>query len=102
MKPYAVVKIAGKQYKISEDDKVVVDKLDPKGSEVDVLLYVDGKTVKVGKPYLKDVSVKFKVLEDKVTEKIAVFKYKAKSRYRKRFGQKSEYSRILIENITSK
>jgi len=99
MTKYAIIKIQGHQYKVSEKDEILVDriseKIDPK-----VLLFVDGDKVKVGKPELKDVSVKIKKLEDVKGDKLTVFKYKAKSRYRKVRGFRPQLTKILIEKIS--
>ncbi len=99
---YAVVKIGGRQYKISEGEEFLVDKLkDPKKIEVQTLLIADGDKVKVGKPALDGVSVKFKVVEELVKgEKIDVYKFKAKSRYRKHTGFRPQYTKLLVEKIS--
>lgn len=80
----------------------MVDKLsDIKKIDPEVLLFVDGATVKVGKPTLSDVKIKIKVLtEIEKGKKIDVLKYKAKSRYRKKIGFRPKYSRLLIEKIS--
>lgn len=103
MDKYAVVKLAGKQYQVSEGKEILVDKLiDPKKFDVDVLLFVDGETVKVGKPTLTDVKVGFKVVtEIEKGEKVEIYKFKAKSRYRKHTGFRPKYTRLLVEKITS-
>ena len=101
MKKYAIIKLQGHQYQVSESDEILVDKM-PKGKELEVLLFVDGEKIKVGKPILKDVSVKIKVVNEEKGDKIKVFKYKSKSRYRKKKGFRAQYTRILIEKISSK
>ena len=79
---YTVIRIGGKQYKVSEGEEVLVDKLaDTKKVESEVLLFVDDGKVKVGKPVLKDVKVRVKVVtEMEKGQKIEVYKFKAKSR----------------------
>ena len=101
MKKYAIIKLQGHQYQVSEKDEILVDKL-PEGKEPEVLLFVDGDKVKVGKPVLKDVTVKIKVVNEEKGDKIKVFKFKSKSRYRRHRGFRPQYSRILIEKISSK
>ena len=84
---YAVVKTGGKQYKVTEGDVLVVEKLDAEvGSEValDVLMLVDGENVVIGKPVVADAKVKAKVVEHGKGDKIIVFKYKPKKNYRKK------------------
>ena len=99
---YAVIKFQGHQYKVYEGDEVLVDKIsDIKKIEPDVLLFVDGEAVKVGKPVLKDVKIKIKVLmEVEKGKKIHGLKYKAKSRYRKHWGFRPKYTRLLIEKLS--
>ena len=101
---YAVIRIGGKQYKAQEGKEILVDKLaDPKKLEPEVLLFVDGEKTKVGKPVVKDVTVKIKVVtEMEKGEKLEIYKFKAKSRYRKHIGFRPQYSRLLVEKITTK
>ncbi|MFC1624994.1 50S ribosomal protein L21 [Patescibacteria group bacterium] len=101
MSKYAVIKIQGHQYQVSEKDEILVDKITNK-VEPEVLLYVDDGKVKIGKPNLKDVTVKIKKIEDLKGDKIMVFKYKSKSRYRKKRGFRPQYTKLLIEKISSK
>jgi len=101
MKKYAIIKFQGHQYQVSEKDELLVDKISD-DSQPEVLLLVDGEKVKVGKPVLKDVVVKYKVLNEEKGEKVKVFKFKSKSRYRRHRGFRPQYSRILIEKISSK
>jgi large subunit ribosomal protein L21 len=99
---YAVIRIGGKQYKIFEGEEILVDKLlDPKKLDAEVLLFADGEKVNVGKPVLKNVKVALKVLaEVEKGEKIDVYKFKAKSRYRKHIGFRAQYTRLLVEKIS--
>jgi large subunit ribosomal protein L21 len=102
MAKYAVVRIGGKQYKAEEGKEILVDKLaDPKKLEPEVLLFVDGEKAKVGKPTLKDVKISLKVVtEVEKGEKIDVYKFKAKSRYKKHTGFRSQHTRLLVEKIS--
>lgn len=101
MAKYAVIRIKGHQYKVSEKDEILVDYLKGEKSVAEVLLVADGEKVTVGKPLVKSVSVKLKVLgEMEKGQKIEVFKYKAKSRYRKHTGFRPKYSRLLVEKIS--
>ena len=99
---YAVIRIQGHQYKVFEREEILVDKISDTGKiDPEVLLFVDGTTVKVGKPTLSDVKIKIKVLtEVEKGKKIDVLKYKAKSRYRKHIGFRPKYTRLLIEKIS--
>lgn len=102
IKKYAVIRFADRQYLVEEGKEILVDKLtDPKKVDPEVLLFVEEEKVEVGKPVLKDVKVKIKVLtEVEKGEKVRIFKYKSKSRYRKRAGFRPQYTRLLIEKIS--
>lgn len=101
MAKYAVVRIAGHQYKVEEGQEILVDKLqDPKKIVSEVLLMVDGDKVEVGAPVLKDAKISLKVLKDmEKGEKIEVKKYKAKSRYRRHTGFRPQFTRLAVEKI---
>ena len=98
---YAVVWIGGRQYKVSEGDEILVDKLSNSKIDPKVLLVSDEEEISLGKPSLPGTRVKVKLLkEEEKGKKIKVFKYKAKSRYRKHMGFRPVYSRLLIEKIS--
>ncbi len=100
MEKYAVVKIKGKQYKVAEGQEVLVDKIGEDKVVADILLYKNGSDIKIGKPLVEDVKISFKILADEEKgEKIHVFKYKSKSRFRKHTGFRPKYSRILVEKL---
>lgn len=96
---YAVVRINGKQYKVSEREEILVDKLVDQMIEPEVLLVRDEKGVKVGDPVVKGAKVVLKKLGDEKGEKIHVFKYKAKSRYRRKIGSRPNYTRLQVVSI---
>ncbi len=102
---YAVIKTGGKQYRVSAGDVLEIAKLpEPKDSAVtfeEVLLLVSDSTVKIGKPTLPSVKVRAKLLEQKKGEKIDVYKFKAKSRYRRKTGFRALLSKVVIEKIES-
>lgn len=99
---YAVVKIQGKQYRVSEGEELLVDKIIDKKVVPEVLLISEDGKVRIGKPRVEGGEVKFKILsEQEKGEKIDVFKYKAKSRYRKKIGFRPLYTKLLVEKISS-
>lgn len=101
MAKYVVVRIKGHQYRVSEGESILVDKLGKEDPKVEVLMIVNDNKVEVGKPIVKDANLKLKVLDAEVKgEKIKVFKYKPKSRYRKTRGFRSRLSRVVIEKIS--
>ena len=101
---YAVVKFSGKQYKVSEGDVIDVDRilnLKPKDKiEIpEVLLFVSGSNITLGKPLVKRVKVEGTVMEHLRGEKIRVAKFKAKVRYRRTAGHREMLTRLKIEQI---
>ena len=100
MKDYAVIRIKGNQYKVSPGDEILVAGDADEKVKADVLLLVKNGKVVIGKPSISGHSLKFKKVADKVKgEKIEVFKYKAKSRYRKKMGFRSISTKLLVEEI---
>lgn len=98
---YAVIRIQGKQYRVSEGDEILVGRMSDLKIQPEVLLVADGEKVKVGKPVVKDSKVKVKVLSElEKGEKVEVYKFKAKSRYRRHTGFRAQYTRLLIEKIS--
>lgn len=98
---YAVIRLQGKQYKVSEGEEILVDKMNDLKVTPEVLLVADGDNVKVGKPLVKDAKVTIKVVKDlEKGEKIEVYHFKAKSRYKKHTGFRPQFTRVLVEKIS--
>ena len=100
---YAIIKTGGKQYRVQEGDNIFVEKLD---ADVDsnvvfdqVLAVVNDGDVKVGAPVVEGAKVTAKVLAQGKEKKILVFKYKAKSNYRRRQGHRQPFTKVAIEKI---
>ena len=100
---YAIIQTGGKQYRVSEGDVVSIEKLTAaEGEEVvfdQVLTVVSDGDIKIGKPVVEGAKVTAKVVEHGKGEKILVFKYKAKSNYRKRQGHRQPYTKVEISKI---
>jgi len=97
----AIIRINSKQFEVSEGQELKVDRLDEK-PDVSVLFYSEDQEVLIGKPELKNVTVTFKVLEDKKDKKIMVKRFKAKSRYHKVRGHRQPISLVKIDKIIRK
>ncbi len=99
----AVIKTGGKQYIVKKGDKIKIEKLkEAQGQEVvfdQVLLVEKAKKVKIGTPFVEGAKVTGKVLEHGKGEKIIVFKYKPKKRYRKKQGHRQPYTKVEITKI---
>lgn len=102
MDKFAVIRITGKQYRITEGEEILVDKInDLEKVEPEVLLVADGDKVEVGTPVLKKAKVTVKVLAElEKGVKVDIFKYKSKSRERRHVGFRAQYTRLLIEKIS--
>ena len=102
----AVVIISGKQYKVSQDTKLFVNRLDAKeGSKIsfdNVLLLDNGKKTVVGTPNVKGASVEAKVIKHLKDDKVIVFKKKRRKGYRVKNGHRQELSEILVEKVLEK
>lgn len=100
---YAVIETGGKQYKIQEGDIINVEKLDAALDEIievtSVLAVVKDGQVTVGKPLVEGAKAVLKVLEHGKGEKILVFKYKPKKKYRRTYGHRQPYTRVVVEKI---
>jgi large subunit ribosomal protein L21 len=99
---FAVIQTGGKQYKVSENQVLDVEKLDrAEGDQVelDVLMVSDGKTVKTGTPVLSNVKCVAEVVAHGKADKIVVFKYKPKKNIRKKQGHRQPFTRIKIVSI---
>ncbi|SNT20068.1 LSU ribosomal protein L21P [Ekhidna lutea] len=100
---YAIVDIAGKQYKAEKDKFLYAPLMEGKeGAKVDfdkVLLVDNDGKVKVGAPTVKGAKVSAKILEHVKDDKVIVFKKKRRKGYRVRNGHRQQFSKILIEDI---
>ena len=101
---FAVVEIAGQQYKVSKDDKILVPKLESEvGAKVKfdkVLLLGDEKQTKLGTPYLSGSSIEAKVLSHMKDDKVEVFKKKKRKGYRVHKGHRQQYTEIEITKVS--
>ena len=99
----AVIETGGKQYLVSPKDKLAIEKLDAKEGDVitfdKVLLVASEDNVNLGKPYVSNAKVTGKVLSQGKGEKLTVFKYRAKSRYRRKTGHRQLQTIVEIESI---
>lgn len=100
---YAIVNIAGKQYKVAEGDKLKVARLSSKvGDKVnfdEVLLTDDGKDIKIGKPAVKGAVVSAEIIEHGRLPKILVYKKKRRKGYQRKNGHRQDFSSIKIDGI---
>lgn len=103
MSKFAVVKTGGKQYLVKENDEIFVDKLQINGRkkiDLKTLARIDSEkeTVELGSPVLKE-KVRGELLQNVKGDKIHIARFKAKVRYRKVKGFRSQLSKIKILKI---
>tara|TARA_B110001454_G_C12548727_1_gene362602 strand:- start:73 stop:576 length:504 start_codon:yes stop_codon:yes gene_type:complete len=100
---YAIVEIAGQQFKVAKDQKVYVHRLQgEEGSKVtfdNVLLTEDKGNVTIGAPAIEGVEVTAKILGHLKGDKVIVFKKKRRKGYKKKNGHRQYLSEIQIESI---
>ena len=100
---YAVLKTGGKQYRVSENDIIIVEKLSGEaGSTIDldeILMIGEGSNTTVGTPVIDGARVAAEVLEQKRGKKITVFKKKRRKNYRRTIGHRQELTVLRITDI---
>ncbi len=100
---FAVVDIAGQQFKVTENQKYYVPRLNEEADAVvtfeRVLALSDGKDMKIGAPTVEGAKVEAKVLEHLKDEKVIVFKKKRRKSYKKKNGHRQQLTKIEITKI---
>jgi len=103
---YAIVEIAGQQFKVAKDQRLFVHRLqDKEGAKVSfdkVFLLDDGKKVTVGAPAITGASVEAKVLGHLKGDKVIVFKKKRRKGYRVKNGHRQSLTQLVVEQINEK
>lgn len=103
---YAIVEIAGQQFKVEEGKKIFVHRIDVEdGKKIDfdqVLLIDDEGKITIGEPTIKDATVQGKVLEKVRGDKVIVFKKKRKKGYRIKNGHRQNFTHVEIISINGK
>lgn len=102
---YAIIESGGKQYRVEPGAVVALERIPGDvGSQVEldrVLLVSDGTTVKVGKPILSGAKVVSKIVAQTRGEKIDVFKFKKRKKYRRKTGHRQELTEVRIGEIVA-
>ena len=100
---YALVKMAGKQYRVSQDDVIRIAYL---GQDVgqsvefnEVMAVGHGEDIKLGQPYIEGASVTAEILSNGKDRKILVFKKKRRKKYRRLRGHRQQYTELKITSI---
>lgn len=101
---HAIFETGGKQYRVAPGDRIAVERLDAEaGAQVEfdhVLLVEDGGNVQLGHPVVPGAKVVGHVIEHDRDEKLIVFKFKAKVRYRRKTGHRQPRTQVRVTDIT--
>jgi large subunit ribosomal protein L21 len=100
---YAVIKTGGKQYRVSEGQKVRVEKLSGNAGDkvtFSEVLLVGGDEPKIGLPLVKGASVAAEITGQDRGKKIVVFKFKRRKNYRRKAGHRQPYTELKITGIS--
>ena len=101
---YAIVNIAGQQFKVVKDQHIFVHRLQgDEGASIEfdnVLLVEDGGKISVGAPTLKGASVSAKIVSHLKGDKVIVFKKKRRKGYKKKNGHRQQFTKIEITGIS--
>ena len=101
---YAIIKAGGHQYRVAPGDTIEVERLDAEpGADVElgeVLMVSNGNGVQIGAPFVSGAKVLARVLSHGKGEKLIVFKFKPKKRYRRKTGHRQSLTRLAIKEIS--
>lgn len=100
---YAVIETGGKQYRVEKGDVIYIEKLEVEEQQTinfdKVVAASDGKSLKVGSPYVDKATVSAKVIKNGKSKKITVFTYKPKKDSKKKKGHRQPYTKVEILDI---
>ena len=102
---YAVVKTGGKQYRVSQGDRLKVETIQADaGAEVnldEVLMVGSGESVTVGAPMVANASVSAKVVSHGRGDKVRIIKFRRRKHHRKQMGHRQNYTELEITGISA-
>lgn len=100
---FAIIQSGGKQYKVSEGAQLKIEKITgDQGASFSfdkVLLLVDGDKVEIGAPYLTGKKIDSKIIKRGRAKKVIVFKYKSKTRQKRKKGHRQHFTEVEITKI---
>jgi large subunit ribosomal protein L21 len=103
---YAIVQMAASQFKVSEGDIIVVPQIDEEAGKTinlgEVLVFSDGKEVKIGQPHLKEIKVSAEVLRHHKGPKVISFKYERRKNRSCKKGMRQSLTSLKIKKISQK
>jgi large subunit ribosomal protein L21 len=103
---FAVIKTGGKQYRVAQDQEIVIEKLEGDAGDTlifgEVLMIGDGDKVDIGAPTLGGAQVVGEVVEQRRTAKVITYKKKPRNTYRRKLGHRQQVTVIKITDILAK
>ncbi len=100
---YAVVETGGKQYKVTPETTMLVEKLEGKSGDkielANVIAYYDGKALKVGTPSVDGIAVQAEIVEQAKGDKVIIFKKKRRHNYRRTKGHRQDLTMLKVTGI---
>ena len=100
---YAIVNIAGQQFRVAKDQQIFVHRLQgEEGASIEfdkVLLAANGSDIKVGADALKGAKVSATIMSHLKGDKVIIFKKKRRKGYKKKNGHRQDYTKVLIDKI---
>jgi len=101
---YAVIKTGGKQYRVSEGDRLRVEKLEgAKGDTIELaeVLMLGGDRVAIGMPTVPGAKVSAEIVAQGLDKKVIVFKMRRRKRYRRKNGHRQPYTELRVKSISA-
>lgn len=103
---YAVIQTGGKQYKVTNDEVIFVEKLNAEADDeitIDEVVAVsaDDDSIKVGAPFVEGATVSAKVVKNGKAKKVVVFTYKPKKNAKRKMGHRQPYTKLQITAINA-
>jgi len=101
---YAVIKTGGKQYRVSEGDRLRVEKLEGAVGdklEVSEVLMLGGEKVSIGAPLVAGAKVNFQIVGQGLGKKIIVFKMRRRKRFRRKNGHRQPFTELKVTGISA-
>lgn len=99
---YAIIRLQGQQFKVSEGEEFLVNKLAAgEKPEAEVLMISSDGKAKIGTPTVKGAKISLKVVEkEEKGKKLHVYKFKSKSKYRRKIGSRQKFTRLKVSKIS--
>jgi large subunit ribosomal protein L21 len=101
---YAVIKTGGKQYRVSEGDRLRVEKIEgQKGDTIELseVLMLGGERVAIGSPVVAGAKVSAEIIGQGLGKKIIVFKMRRRKRYRRKNGHRQPFTELRVTGISA-